>query len=192
MSAPDADVSQAGGYGPGRGADTDLSGRAGRARQRRDPLSSAESLIPNQERRVSRLLTGLTQNRAETDPRASDERLRGRTYAIPFGRVWNAALVLCGGGLPRWSVVSADDHEGVIRARAVTRVFRRLDDVRVTIGLDENGQTRVDVASIALHRKRDLGSNARRIQRFLRALDEKLGATSEQILDPTRQPQFTV
>ena len=140
---------------------------------------------------MSGLIRGLTQNRAETDPRAEDWRLRGRTYAIPFDRVWNAALGLCGGGLPRWSLVSADDHQGVIRARALTRVLRRLQDVRVTIGLDENGQTRVDVASITLNRKRDLGSNPRGIHRFLRELDGKLGATREQILDPTRQPQFT-
>jgi hypothetical protein len=141
---------------------------------------------------VSGLVRGLTQNRAETDPRAADWRLRGRTYAIPFDRVWNAALGLCGGGLPRWTLLSADDEQGVIRARAVTRVLRRQDDVRVTIGLDGNGQTRVDVSSIALHRKRDLGSNARRIRRFLDQLDEKLGATREQILDATREPQFNL
>ena len=137
------------------------------------------------------MLTGLTQNRAETDPRADDWRLRGRTYAIPFDRVWNAALGLCGGELPRWSIVTADDREGIIRARAHTRVFRRPHDVRVTIGLDENGQTRVDVASILIDRKRDLGANARRIHRFVAELDVKLGATAAQILDGARRPQFT-
>src|SRR6185503_7158193 len=137
------------------------------------------------------ILKGLTQNRAETHPRAEDRRLRGRTYAIPFDRVWNAALALCGGGLRGWSVMSADDREGIIRAQALTRLFRRPHDVRITIGLDENGQTRVDVASILMRSKRDLGANARRIERFITALDAKLGATAAQILDPTRQPEFT-
>jgi hypothetical protein len=137
------------------------------------------------------LLTGLTRNRAETDPRAQDWRLRGRTYAIPFDRVWNAAVALCGGGLARWTLLSADDQQGIIRAQALTRLFRRPHDVRVIITLDENGQTRVDVASILINRKRDLGANARRIHRFVDGLDAKLGATSGQILDPTRQPQFT-
>ena len=137
------------------------------------------------------LLAGLTRNGAETDPRAEDLRLRGRTYAIPFERVWNAALAVCGGGLPRWSLLSADDQAGVIRARAHTRLFRRPQDVRVTIGLDENGQTRVDVAATLVDRKRDLGSNARRIQRFVVELDARLGATAAQILDSTRPPQFT-
>jgi hypothetical protein len=137
------------------------------------------------------VVRGLTQNHAETHPRAADWRLRGRTYAITFDRVWNAALELCGGELPRLSLVSADDEEGVIRAHARTAVLRRIVDVRVTIGLDDNGQTRVDLASIALNRRRDLGSNARRIRRFLDKLDEKLQATPEQILDSTRDPQFT-
>jgi hypothetical protein len=62
--------------------------------------------------------------------------------------------------------------------------------VRIRIGLDANGQTRVDVRS-ASRSRRDWGSNARRIDRFLRALDAKLDATPAQILDATRQPQFT-
>jgi hypothetical protein len=138
------------------------------------------------------LLTGLTRNRAETDPRAEDPRLRGRTYAIPFDRVWNAALALCGGGLPLWSVLSADDEVGLIRARALTRFFHRPHEVRLKIGLDENGQTRVDATSVLLDRRRDLGANARRIHRFMAELDAKLGASAGQILDPTRQPQFTL
>lgn len=137
-------------------------------------------------------MTGLSGNRAETDPCSPDPRLRGRTYAIPFDRVWNTAHALSEGGLPRWSVSSADDEEGVIRARARTLVLRRVDDIRITVDLDENGQTRVDVASVSLRRKRDLGANARRIHRFLRALDAKLGATPAQILDATGELQFTL
>ena len=137
------------------------------------------------------VVKGLTSNRAETDPRASDRRLRGRTYAIPFDRVWQDAVELAKGGLARWSLVSADDTEGVIRARALTRVTKKVNDVRVRIRLDENGQTRVDVVSTSLQRKRDLGSNARNIGRFLDELDARLRAAPSQILDATRQPEFT-
>jgi len=140
---------------------------------------------------LSRLLRGLSQNRAETDPRSPDPRLRGRTYAIPFDRVWNASLELSGGQLPRWSVSSANDGDGIIRACVRARVLRRVDDVRIAVILDKNGQTRVDVVSVSLRRKRDLGANARHIYRFLRALDLKLGATQAQILDATREAQFS-
>ena len=137
------------------------------------------------------LLRGLVRNRTETDPFAADRRLRGRTYAITFERVWTAAVALCGGALPRWSLLCANDQAGIIRAQALTRVFRRPHDIEIRIRLDENGQTRVDVASVLLNSGRDLGANARRIAAFLNGLDAQLGATGDQILDATRAPQFT-
>jgi hypothetical protein len=140
---------------------------------------------------LSRLLRGLTRNRAETDPFSPDPRLRGRTYAISFDRVWNAALALSRGQLPRWSVFSADDGGGIIRARVRARILSGVDDVRIEVILDENAQTRVDVSSASLQRKRDLGSNARHINRFLRALDAELGATQAQILDATGKARFS-
>jgi len=137
------------------------------------------------------VIESATRGRAETHPRAPDPRLRGRTYAITFDRVWNAALGLAGGGLPRWRVLKSDDEKGAIHAEALTTVLRRPCDVRIRIGLDSNGQTRVDVRAALAAGKHDWGSNARRIQRFMEALDAKLAATPAQILDPTRQPQFT-
>ena len=137
------------------------------------------------------LVTGLTRNRAETDPHSPDRRLRGRTYAISFDRVWNAAVELAGGGLRRWTLISADDEEGVIRATALSAILGHRHDVRVRVRLDENAQTRVDVLSVLPCRRGDWGANARRIHRFLGALDARLNATSAQILDSSRQPQFT-
>ena len=134
------------------------------------------------------MIEGSTKGWVETHPRAPDLRLRGRTYAIPFERVWTAALGLAGGGLPRWRVLAADDQQGTIRAEAISAVWRRLCEVRIRIGLDANGQTRVDVRSVS--GGHDWGSNARRIQTFVLALDRKLAATPAQILDATRQPQF--
>ena len=136
-------------------------------------------------------MRGLTQNRAETDPSSPDPRLRGRTYAISFDRVWNAALALSGGQLPRWSVSSADDGEGIIRARVRALLLRKVDDVRIEVILDENAQTRVDMVSASLRSKRDLGANARHIDRFLGALDQELEATQDQILDARVEAQFS-
>ena len=129
--------------------------------------------------------------RAETHPRAPDPRLRGRTYAITFDRVWNAALALAGGGIQRWRVLASDDEKGTIQDEAATLILRRPCEVRIRIGLDENGQTRVDLRTALVSGRRDWGSNARRIARFIVALDEKLAATPAQILDATRKPQFT-
>jgi hypothetical protein len=126
----------------------------------------------------------------ETHPGAPDLRLRGRTYAITFDRVWNAALGLAGGGLPRWRVLAADDEQGTIKAEAISTVWRRPCEVLIRIGLDANAQTRVDVRSVS--GGRDWGSNRRRIQRFILALDKQLAATPAQILDASRQPRFTI
>lgn len=132
------------------------------------------------------LWSGLTRNRASTDPRHEDPRLRGRTYAIPFVKVWGGALELASGGLRGWTLVEADEDRGILRAESTTPVFRFVDDVRVEISLDEYGQTRVDAVSSSRTGKGDLGTNARRIRKFFRALDERVGADARTILDPTR------
>lgn len=139
---------------------------------------------------MNRIWRGLTRNRAETDPTSPDRRLRGRTYAISFDRVWNASLRLADGGLRGWHVEHADDHEGIIRAVSRTLVFRLPDDVEISIRLDENAQTRVDVRASSRKGKGDLGRNPRNIGRFFRALDRALGATPSQILDPTAPPTW--
>ena len=113
-------------------------------------------------------------NRAETSPDHPDSRLQGRTLAIPFDRVWKEAFLLAA-KRHGWTILEADDLAGVIRAEARTLVFRFTDDVEIRIGLDENGQTRVDLTSSSRVGKGDLGTNARRIGNFLRELDRRLG-----------------
>lgn len=132
------------------------------------------------------IVRGLTRNSAETDPHSLDGRLVGRTYAIPFDAVWNAALTLADGGIRGWSLASSNDQTGSIRAESTTLVLRFVDDVRVHIGLDENGQTRVDVRSASRKGSGDLGRNRRTVGKFLRRLDRRLDARPEQILDPTQ------
>lgn len=121
-----------------------------------------------------RLIRALTRNQAETSAHARDPRLLGRTYAVPYETIWQAALTLAGGGLRGWSVRSADDLAGVINARAKSR-FLGYADIRIRVSLDENAQTRVDGRSITRSRRVDLGSNGRRLERFFRELDRQLG-----------------
>jgi len=136
------------------------------------------------------LLRGLTEHGAATDPSADDERLIGRTYAIPFEAVWSAATRLAGGELKRWSIASADDLAGVISAGTRPMFFGQGDRVKIEIGLDENAQTRVDLSAESRSERPDLGRNRRAIGRFLSKLDEALGARPDQILDATRTPAW--
>lgn len=113
---------------------------------------------------------GMTRNRAFTEPDAADPRLRPRAYAVPFVDVWSAALSIAE-GTRGWTVTSSDPRAGEIVAEARTRLWKFVDDVWIRISLDEDGQTCVDVASSSRTGRGDLGTNARRIARFLHALD---------------------
>lgn len=128
----------------------------------------------------------LTANVAETAQAHEDPRLRGRTYAIPFEDVWNAVQALVTVGLRGWRLVSADDEEGVVNAEATTLVRRRIDDIVIRVGLDENGQTRVDARAAARQGRGDLGRNARRLDRFFRALDRAVVEARRQRLEARR------
>jgi hypothetical protein len=131
-------------------------------------------------------LLALREERADTDPSSPDVRLVGRTYAIPFEHVWNAAVGVAKEGMRGWSVAGTDDLAGLIIASTLTRIFDIRDDVRVRIRLDENGQTRVDVSSKSRTEKPSLGRHRRTIGRFLSRLDQRLDARPGQILDATR------
>jgi hypothetical protein len=138
---------------------------------------------------LSTIWDALTRNGARTDRLSPDAALRGRTYAISFDRVWNAALDLCRGAARGWEITVADDQSGVIQAVTPKRLLGAVADVTVRVTLDENGQTRVDVESTSRDSQRDLGANRKRILRFLPALDRKLGATHAQILDDSMEAE---
>ena len=130
--------------------------------------------------------------RIETDPTDQDVGLRGRTYAIPFDDVWEAAAGLADGGLRGWRTHRADDQAGVIEAIATTRIRKVQDDIRVKIGLDENGQTRVDLRCWPMDGRGNLKRNRRRLYRFFSRLDRSLNAGPSDILDPTAPPSWRV
>jgi uncharacterized protein (DUF1499 family) len=96
-------------------------------------------------------------------------------YGIPFEKVWSEALRMAGGGIRGWSIRRASDQDGRIEAEVVRLFTRSIDDVEVRITLDADGQTRVDVTSRSRSQRPDLGANRRRILRFLREMDSRLG-----------------
>jgi hypothetical protein len=122
---------------------------------------------------MRRLIRALTRNRAWTDPASPDPRLRGRAYAVPFSEVWRAAVDTAR-AQRRWTVTAAEARQGVIEAEARTALWKFVDDVQVRVWLDGDGRTRVDLTSASRVGSADLGTNARRIARFLHALDRKL------------------
>ena len=127
---------------------------------------------------------GFTERAARTRPDSDDPVLAGRTYAIPFDPVWKAALELSSGGLKGWTLVSSDDQLGVIRTDVRSPLLPLEANVLVSVTLDPDGQTRVDMSALGNHRGGDLRVNRRRIKRFFRSLDHSLGAGPEQILKP--------
>lgn len=120
------------------------------------------------------MLRDLLSKVAETEPDAPNPRLRGRTYLIPFARVWDETVALIR-ALPRWELVSADERRGLIRAQARRRLLRFADDVTIWMSLDHNALTRVDMRLASRVAGANLGTQARRIARFLRRLDQRLG-----------------
>jgi hypothetical protein len=121
---------------------------------------------------------------AATAPGAPDPQLRGRTYAVPFEDVWQAALRLAAGGLSRWHLQTHDDGDGVIRART-KGIAGAMHGVCIRIVLDENAQTRVDAEAVA-EGPRDFGAARRRLVRFFAALDRAL--ENPPVRSPLRPP----
>lgn len=128
---------------------------------------------------VGRLVRALTRNRAATDPAHPDPALRTRTYAVPFERVWRDTLHIAS-ERRGWTIVRSDDLEGVVEIEAKTPLFRFVDDMEIRIDLDRDAQTRVNARSRSRVGKADLGTNARRIRRFFRHLERRLGGAERE------------
>ncbi|MDH3222353.1 MAG: DUF1499 domain-containing protein [Gemmatimonadota bacterium] len=124
----------------------------------------------------------LAHSAVSTSPASEDPELCGRTYAIPFGQVWDAVVRLVAGGLKGWRMVRWDDDVGLVEAEARGLLLAMTADVSVSVTLDGNAQTRVDVQARKKGRGGDLGANRRRVRRFVRALDKQLNASADQIL----------
>ncbi|HSG82311.1 MAG TPA: DUF1499 domain-containing protein [Gemmatimonadota bacterium] len=123
---------------------------------------------------LDRIIKALTTNSAQTSEEAEDPRLRGRTYMVPFATVWDEIIRMIKEH-PRQNLVRANEDRGMIGFEATTLVLRLVGDVRIKVKLDRNALTRVDMWSQSRVGKGDLGANRRRIARFFRDLDRRLG-----------------
>jgi uncharacterized protein (DUF1499 family) len=74
-----------------------------------------------------------------------------------------------------WEIVATAPADGRLEATDRTRWFGFRDDVVVRVRPDGSG-SRVDVRSVSRVGRSDLGTNARRIHRFLAALTSGLAA----------------
>lgn len=135
---------------------------------------------------VGGIVRGLTRNVAYTSPSAEDPRLRGRTYAVPFEEVWQAATKLVGGELKRWEILEADDQEGLIRGTAHGMMERFTSGITVRITLDADAQTRVDAMSASRSGRAGLGINGRRLIRFFNRLDRAVSEARNRPIEALR------
>lgn len=110
-------------------------------------------------------------SRAATAPAAADPFLRDRVWGVPFEDVWQAAGRLVSGGLRGWSMVRADDRDGIIEG-TIRSFGGGMHTLRVEVVLDADAQTVVRAAVTAVRPGIDWGRAARRLRRFLVALDD--------------------
>lgn len=92
---------------------------------------------------------------------------------VDSGRAFRAALAAAHD--LGWRVVAEEAEEGRIEATDTTFWFGFTDDVVVRVRRDEAG-ARVDVRSVSRVGHGDIGTNARRIRAFVRALQVRAGA----------------
>lgn len=91
----------------------------------------------------------------------------------------------------RWDLLRSDDEAGVIEAVATSRVLKATDHVDISVGLDENGQTRVDVTVTTDKPLFGIGRGRRLVGRFFARLDARMRATPAQILDASHRPSWS-
>ena len=101
-------------------------------------------------------------------PSTGDPSLPALTLHVPSARALaNAGQTATALG---WTVTGQDAATGLVVATASTRWFGFVDDVVVRVRALDPNHTRVDVRSASRVGVSDLGTNTRRIRRFLQAL----------------------
>lgn len=90
----------------------------------------------------------------------------------PALQVHQRAKAIATSKLFGWTITRENENYSGFEAIAITRLFRWKDDVVVRIRPDGEKACIVDLRSRSREGKSDLGANARRIRRFLEALQE--------------------
>jgi hypothetical protein len=111
----------------------------------------------------------MSPERREKCRRAYPELLGGLTLELSAGRAL-ALAEAAARAQPGWTVRRVDATAGLVTAVAVTPLIHFRDDVTVRVRAS-GGRTRVDVRSRSRLGRDDLGANAGRIRRYLRALE---------------------
>jgi len=100
--------------------------------------------------------------------------IRPARFAAAADKVFSAALDTARG--MGWRIVTSVPDQGRIEAVDTTFWFGFRDDVVIRV-TDSNGGTRVDLRSASRVGVSDIGTNARRIRRFLSSLRSRVGDT---------------
>jgi len=103
--------------------------------------------------------------------RQSHSNMEPKFFAHPSSTIFQAALTVA--NTMQWEVAAAVEAEGRIEATATTRLMRFKDDVVIRIRPTVDG-AKLDIRSASRVGSSDLGTNARRIHRFCRALNNHL------------------
>lgn len=92
----------------------------------------------------------------------------GAVLAMPRDEAFRRAVEACEAA--GWHIVARDLGAGQIEAVATTRLLRFKDDIAVRLRSAGDARTQVDMRSRSRVGRSDLGTNARRIRRFLSQL----------------------
>jgi len=124
-------------------------------------------------------LDGLRSNKAELTADHPDPNLRPVVVALPpvHAVTWACHVI---DGLPRWSIQSVYDHNGMIHARFTTPLFRFVDDIHIGFESIAAG-SRIVARSQSRLGKIDFGQNARNLKMLTRALRRAERERTEQI-----------
>jgi uncharacterized protein (DUF1499 family) len=106
---------------------------------------------------------------AASEQRRAYPDIRPLAVGAPRAQVFDAALRAARG--MGWEIVAPDVSTGRIEAIDTTRLMRFKDDIVIRLR-EEGARTRVDVRSKSRLGRGDLGTNARRIRRYLAALTQ--------------------
>lgn len=122
---------------------------------------------------------------AQTRPDHPSRHLRGRRYGLPFDGVWETAVGWATSGSGGVSLCASDEGVGrlVLRHRSLTGIEAR---VELLVGLDLEGQTRIDMRWTDLGFGGRLpGRGTRGIRRLLGRLHRALEKRGAEALDPS-------
>jgi len=116
---------------------------------------------------MNRLIAWLRINDVTTGSSGAYPELQPLDLAVPPGDAY-ALAVATARQMMGWRIVAEAPHDGWFGAEATTSLLRFVDDIRVWVEARTGGGSLVRVRSRSRIGCGDFGTNARRIQTFLR------------------------